>query len=243
MLKYKNPFYIDINKTYEMIIEADNQINNSIDDKILNLNKTKTKINNNLNNIIIPKLISCDSLSRHNKFFRPRGVVISDSYNNLFFPIKHPILDTSKFDLPILFHEFKHTYGSYNLNFLPWHYVIDFIQNQYYVFNTRPIDQIFPLNNNDLIQISKNTEKLSDSTKKFIEILPFEIQKSIHVLIIGDSNYDIYTKKFYQVLASIAVTPILELGGLPKEIGLRIFCFNLFSKFSESIFSTYIKAK
>jgi len=62
-----------------------------------------------------------DASSIHNKFTtKPQGILIQDSYNNPFFPIKpEPKIDTSKLNLSIVFKRYRELYSQTKSVFLP----------------------------------------------------------------------------------------------------------------------------
>lgn len=152
-------------------------------------------------------IISSDLPATQNRMQRPSGVIIWDSYNNPLFPITHPDLrlDTSKFQLPKLSREFKTFYSKLAVNYLPWHYTIELVDNTYYTFVTRPLDQVFPVEYNKVDSI--------------------DIQNCIHICILGDSNIDVYTKKIYEIIGTRLIGPIVRLFKSPKVIGENIIFF------------------
>jgi len=140
-------------------------------------------------------LISSDSSSLINKLLRVKGVIITDTFNHIMFPVAYPAIDTSKFDLPHIQHHFQERTGM-KLDFLPWHFTVDFIKSKYYIFNTRPIDMKFPLNTQQWKdKIKKDSININSHTHDFFINNPFEIEDAIHIAVIGDSSKDIYTKK------------------------------------------------
>lgn len=97
------------------------------------------------NNLLTEEIKVVDNTERsiRSNYFltKPQGIIIQDTYNNFLFPIRpRPRLDTKKCDLIELTHWYRQLYLSFKSNFLPWHFVVEFIDGRYYVFNTRPID-------------------------------------------------------------------------------------------------------
>jgi hypothetical protein len=58
-----------------------------------------------------------------------------------------PRVDSVKIDLILIYKRFRELYSQFDITLLPWHFVIEFIKDRYYVFNTRPIDMFFPVDN------------------------------------------------------------------------------------------------
>jgi len=250
-IQNKNNFYIDITNTYSLINSQDP----TIFENVLEMVNEKTTVDyetkkdyeyssqseyiSGMNS----KLISSDKPSKHNRVLRTRGIIISDSYNNIVYPIKNPRLDTAKFDLLNLTMTFKEQYGSFKLNFLPWHFIIEFIKTNYFIFNTRPIDQKFPLTTNDVNDIIlKNSIGLNEKSKKFFKYKPFDYQEALHILIIGDSNIDVYTKQMYEILSYNCIGPILRQWGYSKDLWDKVWFLNIGKKFNIPVVEGYIKS-
>lgn len=184
--------------------------------------------------------ITKDANSIQNRFnTKPQGVIISDSYNNPFLPITpKPRLDTSNFDLPELYRRYRELYGQGSLLFLPWHFCIELIDSKYYVFNTRPLNMEFPLTNQD---VQNRSDSWNDDTKTFMDNKLFDISQSIHICIIGDSNIDVYTKKFYEILGRTCVLPTITREKLPGEMFQRIFTLNVGKRFNLNYLIKFIR--
>jgi hypothetical protein len=184
---------------------------------------------------------SRDAASISNKFTtRPQGFLIQDSYNNPFLPVRpRPRVDTSKMDIIELFKRTREKYGRFSMNFLPWHYVVEFIGNRYYVFNTRPIDLRYPLTNNEVNQFIERKKSWDDITKTFMQDKIFDISEAIHICIIGDSNVDIYTKKIYEMIGRICIVPFIRYFKVPKGIFQRLFPLNIGKKFNIDYISKF----
>lgn len=208
---------------------------------ILSLQDTYEKI---LNEAVDLSRISSqkDSTSIANKFTtKPQGIVITDSYNNPFFPIQpKPRIDTSVVDILELYRRFRELYSQFSVVFLPWHYIIEFVDDRYYIFCTRPIDMKFPMTNNEVSDGQRGVV-WDDDTKNFMIDKVFDISEMIHILIIGDSYLDVYTKKFYELIGRICITPIIRFFKLPESIGQRIFFFNIGSKLNRNLIVKFVR--
>lgn len=209
---------------------------------LINFDKTVEFICEEDSNISFDRIdISSDAPGIQNKFtIRPKGILIQDSYNNPFLPIKpQPRIDTAKADIKEIYRRYRELYYQFGVTLLPWHFVIELIDTRYFVFNTRPIDMKFPLINKDVL----NREELWDAnTSDFIKNNIFDISELIHILIIGDSNTDIYTKKFYEILGRCCIVPFIRLFKLPEGFGQRVFCFNIGKKFNIDLLTKFIRS-
>lgn len=184
---------------------------------------------------------SRDAASISNKFTtKPQGFIIQDSYNNPFLPVRpRPRVDTSKMDIIELFKRVRENYGKFSMNFLPWHYVVEFITDRYYVFNTRPVDLKYPLTNNEVNKFKERKKDWDNITKMFMQDNIFDISEAIHVCIIGDSNIDIYTKKIYEMIGRSCIVPFVRYFKLPQGVFQRLFPLNIGRKFNIDYISKY----
>ena len=169
---------------------------------------------------------------------RIKGVVFSDTYNNPFFPIKNPLLKIDKSDMNLIKirREFRLIYDAPKISFLPWHFFIEFIHDQYFIFNTRPIDMKFPLVNTEV----ENVEDKDKETQSFLRRNLFDISELIHVVICGDTNSDIYTRNAYETIGPYCITPILRLNNLPLALYQRVFPLGIGDKFDLALLDTYL---
>ena len=174
---------------------------------------------------------------------RPKGIIIQDSYNNPFLPIQPlPRLDTAKVDLIKVHRRFKELYSKFYSHFLPWHFCVELVEDRYTVFNTRPIDMKFPLTNNELKERRKeNKVEWDEVTQMFFNSDLFDLSECIHILIIGDSNLDIYTKQIYEIIGRTCISPFLKYFKLTEGIFQRTFPLNLGSHFNISLLQKYVK--
>jgi hypothetical protein len=190
------------------------------------------------------KIVSSDEASFSYKFRknRPQGIIISDTYNNPVFPIDYPRIDNSKIMLFKLRVKFQELYSGHQLKYLPWHYIVEMVEGRYVVFNTRPIDVRFPINNNDATKIIKdNGVKLNAESQKFFDMNAIDIQECIHIGIIGDSYHDLYSDKVYKLIGTQCIHPILQLFRLSKTIGHSVHVLNMGDKFKSQSLEKYIK--
>lgn len=188
-------------------------------------------------------LASTDTKSNSNKIkTRPRGIVIQDTYNNLIFPIFEIKIDTAKVNLPTIFYHYKNTYTHLGIDYLPWHYVIEFIENKYYVFQTRPLDMKYPINTKYAKElISDNGLNLNKNTETYLNSNVFDLEDAIHVAIIGDSNFDVYTESIYELIGRTCSGPILRYFHLPMRINQNVIDFNLGKNFYFNKLDNYLR--
>jgi len=206
--------------------------------------KLLTEDVDNIDPLIINHLGRVDAAKDHpsisNKFKpKPLGIIISDSYNNPFFPIRPmPRIDSAKIDLILIYKRFRELYSQFEVTLLPWHYVIEFIKDRYYVFNTRPIDMFFPVSNQDVM----NRQDLwDDVTKTFMKNYIFDIKEAIHILVVGDSSIDVYTKKFYELLGRMCIVPNIRYFKIANIDYETIVPLNMGRKFNLSLTTKFVR--
>jgi len=198
----------------------------------------------NINTLIVNNLGRVDASKDHpsisNKFKpRPLGILIEDSYNNPFFPIRPmPRVDSAKIDLILVYQRFRELYSQFDITLLPWHFVIEFINDRYYVFNTRPLDMFFPVNNQ---QVKNRQDLWDDVTKTFIKNYNFDIKEALHILIVGDSNIDIYTRKFYELLGRVCIVPWVRYFKITPMDYETIIPLNMGRKFKLSLTTKFVR--
>lgn len=206
--------------------------------------KLLTEDVDNINSSIVTDLGRVDAAKDHpsisNKFKpRPLGILIEDSYNNPFFPIRPmPRVDSAKIDLFLIYKRFRELYSQFEVTLLPWHFVIEYIEDRYYVFNTRPIDMFFPVSNNDVLN---RKDLWDDITKRFMKDYLFDIKEAIHILIVGDSNIDVYTKKFYELLGRMCIVPFVRYFRIANLDYESIVPLNMGRKFKLSLTTKFVK--
>jgi len=138
---------------------------------------------------------------------RPKGWLIMDSFNNPFFPINAFTVDTMKFNTSRLSIEFHKRYGG-NVKdlFLPWHYTIEVVDEMPFVIQNRPLLYKTPI-------------------KGF--------NSHITIMIIGDSNIDMYNGKFYKQMAHNIINPYKSAPGIRMSNQRETFTFFTGSNFNK----------
>lgn len=185
--------------------------------------------------------ITKDAASISNKFTtKPQGFIIQDSFNNPFLPIRpRPRVDTARMDIIMLFKRVRELYGKFSMSFLPWHYVVEFIGDRYYVFNTRPVDMKYPLTTKEVLQFKQRKQNWDEITKLFFNDKIFDISEAIHICVIGDSNVDVYTKKIYELIGRSCIVPFIRYFKIPEGIFQRLFPLNMGQKFNIDYISKF----
>lgn len=113
---------------------------------------------------------------------RPDGIIIMDTYNNPFFPLKSVKFDTVKNEFFIIREELQKDYGiTIDRLFLPWHFHLELQGTELIVRNTRPL--------------------------MYKTLIP-EYENYISIMITGNSNDDIYNKKLYKSLAHMVLNSL-----------------------------------
>ena len=106
---------------------------------------------------------------------RPDGIIIMDTYNNPFYPLKSVKFDTVKNEFFIIREELQKDYGiSVDRLFLPWHFHLELQGTELIIRNTRPLT--------------------------YKSLIP-DYEDYISIMITGNTNDDIYNKKLYKTLA------------------------------------------
>lgn len=77
---------------------------------------------------------------------------------------------------------------------MPYHYVIDFVKDDFYVMVSRPL-----------------------MTKCVFEDLPEKYDEAIHVALLGDYSADVVSNRLYTVLASRILSPFIRLFRIDIE--------------------------
>lgn len=246
---------IDIKSTYEIINEVvvtagtalATGAAGSLAHRLITRNKRKSNdkkgdVKNDLGELTA-QLIKKDGPSNSNKIFpRPKGIIITDTFNNPFFPISFPRIDTSKFNLPEVSARFHEDYTGMKLDYLPWHFTVEFIKSKYYVFNTRPIDMKFPFSTTEGEKIiNRNNVKINDRMQKFIKTKPFNLDEAIHVVIIGDSYKDVYLQRLYEMIGRNCIGPIARYFKISPTLWTKIWALNMGRKFKCSLLEHYLK--
>ena len=130
---------------------------------------------------------------------RPNGWLIMDTYNNPYFPLDIFQYDTMKFNTSKIQLEFHKKYGgSVRDLFLPWHYTVEMVDEKPFVIQTRPL--------------------------MYKTVIP-GFERHISVMIIGDSSKDIYSGKFYKMMAHNIINPYKVLPGVKMSNSKETFEF------------------
>ena len=179
-------------------------------------------------------------LTPNNRFkSKPLGIVIEDSVNNLAFPIPIPIIDNNKVNLPLIYSQYLSIYKIDNItsSILPWHYVIEFFNNNYIIYNTRPIDLTHIYTTNDIKKLAKPI--LNNNTKEILDS-SIELKNMLHILIVGDSTQDVYTRQLYNKIFDFIIGPISRLYKFTPTLNTTIFLLNLGPRFLNNVlYSTF----
>ena len=173
---------------------------------------------------------------------RPQAIIIQDTYNNPFFPIPNPRIDSSKPWLPKIINQFQLFYSKFKLFNLPWHFVFEIVEGQYTVYNTRPINRVFPLSNTEaLLNIKTSKYKMIGDTEDILKHSSIDIRQCIHCCVIGDSTTDVYTMDLYRLIGERAISPFFKLNKQSGVLHKTILNFNLGSKFKFNLLTNFIK--
>jgi hypothetical protein len=138
--------------------------------------------------------------------------------------------------------QFRENYSKISTKFLPWHYMVEMVNGEYVIYNTRPIDVRFPIGNDDVLALSKSDKiKLNSDTKAFLKRKNIDMQDCIHICIVGDTGSDIYTDKIYKIIGRFCIHPILQLFRLPKTLGTSVQLLNIGNKFKGELLERHFK--
>jgi len=136
---------------------------------------TKEEINNGIKNYHYENYVENSFKHNNMNISHPKGWVIMDSWNNPFWKMELFQVDTMGFNTSKLTDYFHELYGGSKRDlFLPWHYIIDIVDEKPFIINTRPF--------------------------MYNSLLP-GYRDYLSILIIGNSNLDIYPGKFYKQIA------------------------------------------
>lgn len=173
--------------------------------------------------------ITGDRITSSNKFInKPHGFIIQDTYNNPFYPIKPmPKIDTSKIETIDVYKRYRDLYRIGKSLYLPWHFCVEFVELDYMVFNTRPIDIKFPMKSKD---VDKNN--CDNTTLDFLSKNIFDISDALHICIIGDTSNDVYTKNLYKLISEVCLRPFIYTYKLPRGLFQSIFILNIGQRFN-----------
>jgi hypothetical protein len=168
----------------------------------------------------------------------PTGFVIQDAYNNLTTPVKIPKIDGPKLDYPKFIQQFQVLYYNRVDVILPWHYVIELYQKNYIIYNTRPINLKYPYTTQQ-VKDDPQSPILNEFTKQFLDSTN-QLNTMIHVLIIGDSSVDVYTKFIYKNLDWFLIDPVSRSGRFSPTLYNNIIPLNLGKRFKPNNLLSYL---
>jgi hypothetical protein len=214
---------IDIENTYSLLEEA-NELPTGMRGELIN---------------------SIEANKRFRFKARPQGVIITDSVNNPIFPIKRPIIDTVKPNLGLIHKQYIAEYvKQLRIPILPWHYAIEFSSlGGYIAYNTRPINSVYPFNLKtcrDIIELN-NVELINEETKHFFDKDNNEIQEFIHVMIIGNSSLDVYTRGLYETIGRHIISPLSKMYKFPPLMNQSVHALNMGNKFKPGVLDQYAR--
>lgn len=172
---------------------------------------------------------------------KPYGIIITDSYNNIAFPFDEPKIDNGRrLSLPLIIKQYIAKYSKNNqMGLLPWHYVIEFYNRDYFIFNTRPINLRYPLNSEQVKTL--NIKYIDDKVIDFLNRKNRDVSQYIHIMIIGDSNTDVYTNVLYRKIAKIIIHPMYKLYKFSPKLNQGIFTLNIGKKFYSKLLGNYAR--
>jgi hypothetical protein len=170
------------------------------------------------------------ALQVSSNWIRPKvnGIVIEDSFNNLVFPMSTPILDNNKQNLQLIQRQYDMIYSTEPNSILPWHYVIEYLNNDYVIYNTRPINIMYPYSLQEVKTFKKPV--INDNTQSILNSAD-NTQTKIYVLIIGDSTRDVYTKQLYKKIVDHVIIPISKINFFLPFLSTNILPLNLGNRF------------
>jgi hypothetical protein len=175
---------------------------------------------------------------------RPSAIVIEDSFNNIAFPMPLPIIDTKKYDLPKVIEQYTAMYSQDNFfsstQTLPWHFTIELVGRQYIIYNTRPLDLRYPLTIEQLKELAKDKKILNEYTENILNSA-INTQGMIFILVLGNSNFDVFAKQFYQKLGQFIIGPIARANKFAPTMYNNIIPLNMGKRFLTNILVNYVR--
>lgn len=165
------------------------------------------------------------------------GIIISDTFNNPIFPISIPKYDESGFYYSDYVKRFIRHYSKRDVEFLPWHFFIEFIDNKYMIYNIRPFNYMYPLNSMECINVM-DLNNIETDRQFFNDI---QIEDYVHVIILGDTNSDIYTSDIYYKIGKFIVNGYKEFWYNPNiKLNNGIHTLSIGKNFVPSKLITYL---
>jgi len=192
-------------------------------------------------------LISQQVQNQVNRFpGKPIGITIEDTANNLAMPIPRPILDDNKLNIQLIYDQYTSLYsGDTNnyTNILPWHYIIEFYNHDYIIYATRPLDLTYVYTTEQTKILGKENEVpiLNEFTRTFLDGTN-NVKNMIHILIIGNSNLDVYNKKLYMKIDEYIIGPISRQCRFAPTIYNNVIPLNMGKHFLINLLGHHLKA-
>jgi hypothetical protein len=147
----------------------------------------------------------------------PKGVIIFDSYNNKYFPFRDTIMDDQNFNYRNIWSEYVKKYAATsNPLFFLSHYVVENIGRYPQILATRPImyKSLFP-----------------------------RYEDFIAIMLVGNSQNDVYSPRYYRMLADIAMNSMHYIPGwrVNLEIHKNVILHNLGQGFIPGLLDKYLR--
>lgn len=145
----------------------------------------------------------------------PLGILITDTFNNPWYPLERVSIDTEKLQLPQLHKEFRAKYASSPTNkFLPWHFTIEFAGELYMPLVTRPIN--------------------------YKSLIP-KFENYLIICIVGDSNIDVYDDTLYRTITDYIINPLLLIRSWRTPLNENNLKIKMGSKWDTAKLYSYLK--
>jgi hypothetical protein len=177
---------------------------------------------------------------------RPSGIIIEDTVNNLAMPIPHPILDTNIINIQQIHDQYVALYSGDTNDYsgiLPWHFIIEFYNRDYIIYNTRPTDLSYVYTTEETRNLVKtNNRHILNASSKTLLDSSTEFKNFIHVLIIGNSDLDVYSKKLYMKIDEFIIGPMSRQWKFAPTLNSNIFLLNLGKHFLPGLLNHHLKA-
>ncbi len=174
---------------------------------------------------------------RINKYY---GFILWDTYNNPIFPISYPKFDENDVFYPEYVKRFYRSYSKKEVDILPWHFFIEFVNNKYLIYNTRPYNYMFPLTSSECLNVvsSNNIELNSNDKRIFSEN---NVEDYMHIMILGDSNTDIYTNDIYFKIGKFIISAYRQFFYSHNiKIDNEIYFISMGNNFNQNMISKYL---
>lgn len=125
-----------------------------------------------------------------------------DTYNNPDYGVKSFKADDTKSNFKAFVEQFRKEYQWDKKYFLPWHFFVEIVGREYVIHTCRPFNYQSNFPNN----LYKN---------------------KITIMVLGDSETDIYMSDIYSKIANMCITPYFHtVPRFPKKISYNISSFS-----------------